>query len=271
MSPSILAGHEHAFGDGLGRTGGSPRLPVQVNGAAGDRREPKQGAQQAALARAERPGHGDDFAGMNFEVEARRIWDQADTRQAENGSGRSLDGRLAPDVAEIAANHRLHRGGDIKRLRLIGDAPAVAQDHDAVGDAPDVAKAMGDVEHADAASAQAIDHREQPLGLHGRQTGGGLVQDENQRVGGDSARDGDELTMSRTERAEVLIERRVKSDPVGDRPRPLKEAPPRDERPYAAPAQSVKQQILADAQPGNAKLIRRLVDDDDSGRTCGLR
>jgi hypothetical protein len=45
--------------------------------------EPKQSAQQAALARAERAGHRDDFAGMNFKVKARRARDQADTRQAE--------------------------------------------------------------------------------------------------------------------------------------------------------------------------------------------
>ena len=199
---------------------------------------------------------------MNFEVEARRARDQPNP--AMRRMTRLRAGGCGPGgVIEVAPDHRLHRGGEIERLRLIGDAPAVAKDHDAVGDAPDVAKAMGDVEHADAASPQAIDHREQALGLHGRQTGGRLVQDEDRRVGGDGAGDGDKLTMSRTERAEVLIERRVKSDAVGDRlaRRSIRR---RETSAPAPPPQSVQQQVLGDTQAGNAKLIGRLVDDDDS-------
>ena len=208
---------------------------------------------------------------MNIEIEARRARDQTNARHAKNDAGSSIGRQRPASVSEAAADHRLHGRGEIERLGLIGDAPPVAKDHDAVGDPPDVAEPVGDVKHADAARPKPIDHREEALGLQGRQTCCRLVQDYGRRVGGDSAGDGDKLAMSGTERAEVLIERRVEPDPVGDGPRPLRQPTSRDKRAHAAPAQSVEQQVFGDGQAGNAKLIRRLVDDDDSHRARRLR
>jgi hypothetical protein len=172
---------------------------------------------------------------------------------------------------EAAADHRLHGGDEIERARLIGDAPPVAQNDDPVGDALDISEAVRNVEHADAALAQAVDDAEQPIRFRSREAGGRLVEDQHRRVGCDGARDRDELAMRRAERGKILIERDVEADAVGDHPCAFENSAPGDERTRPATAQLIEQKVFSDGQPGNAKLIGRLMDDDDSGRARRLR
>ncbi len=54
---------------------------------------------------------------------------------------------------------------------------AVAQHRDGVGDGLHLTEPVGDVEHGNAGLAQPGDNSEQPLGLDGREDGGGLVED----------------------------------------------------------------------------------------------
>jgi hypothetical protein len=229
-APAVLARHEHAFGDGFGRPRGSPRRPIQLNRTARDRRESEQGAKQAAFTRAERADHRNDFARVNIKVEGRRGRAQADASEVENDAGCLLGGGLPSDVGESATDHRPHCGGEIEWLRLVSDAAPIAQYHYPVGDAPDVAKPMRNIEHADAALSESINHREQTLGLQGRQTGRWFIEDQDRRVCGDRPSDGDKLTMSGTEAAEVQIDRHFKSDAIRDLSRLGEQAPPRHKR-----------------------------------------
>lgn len=105
---------------------------------------------------------------------------------------------------------------------------------------------MGDVEHADAAPAQPIDHGEKPIRLDSRQARGRLIEDQDWSLGGYSPGNGDELAMRRTERAEVLIERRVKSDSVGDPSRLPGGTALGDKRARAAATKRVKREVLGD-------------------------
>jgi hypothetical protein len=61
-------------------------------------------------------------------------------------------------------------------LCLAGYPTPVAQDHDAIGNAANVSKAMRDVENANAAPAQSIDNSEQPFRLGSRKARGRLVK-----------------------------------------------------------------------------------------------
>ena len=149
-------------------------------------------------------------------IEACRARDQTNASHAQNDLAGQAGGRRARGVVQVSSDHRPDSSAEIERLRLVGDRAPVAQDHDAVGDAADVAKPMGDVEHADAAPAQPIDHAEKPIRLGSRQARSRLIEDQDASLGGYSSSNGDELAVRRTEYAEILVERRVKSDSVGD-------------------------------------------------------
>ena len=74
---------------------------------------------------------------------------------------------------------------------LAGDA-AVAQHDHAVGDLEHLVEPVRDVDHADAAGAQAPQRREEPHDLVGRQAGGRLVEHEDLGLGGQRAGDRDQ-------------------------------------------------------------------------------
>ena len=174
---------------------------------------------------------------------------------------------------EIAADHGPHREGEVERLHLIGDKTTVAQHNDSIGEPADVAKAVGNVKHANATAAQPIHDRKESIRLCSRQARGRLVKDERRSVGGDRARDCDELTMRWAESAKVLIQRNVEPDPIGDRSRSRGDPAPGDHHLSATVAELVEQQVLANRQSGNAELVGRLMDDGDSGfpRVMGRR
>jgi hypothetical protein len=174
-------------------------------------------------------------------------------------------------VIEVSPDHRTDSSGEIERLRLVGDPTPVAQDHDPIGNAPDVCKAMGDVENTDAAPPQSIDNSEQAVGLRSRQARGRFVKDEHGSFGGDGPGNRDQLAMRRAECAEVLVERRVKPDARGDLSRLPGNPAPRDNRARAAATKRVKHQVLGDGQARNTKLVGRLVNDDDPCGPRGLR
>ncbi len=139
-----------------------------------------------------------NLARAHDKIEACRARDQTHASHAQNHLAGQAGGRRARGFVEVSSDHRPHSSAEIERLRLVGDRAPVAQDHDAVGDAPDVAKAMGDVEHADAAPAQPIDHGEKPIRPDSRQARGRLIEDQDWSLGGYSPGNGDELAMRRT-------------------------------------------------------------------------
>jgi hypothetical protein len=75
--------------------------------------------------------------------------------------------------------------------------------------------------------------------------------------------------MCGAERAEVLVEGRVKPDARGDLSRPLGNLTPRDNRAGAAATKRIQHEILCDGQAGNTKLVGRLMNDDDPSRSRG--
>jgi hypothetical protein len=174
-------------------------------------------------------------------------------------------------VVKVSADHCTDSSGEIEWLRLAGDQAPVAQDHDPVGDAPEVLEAMGDVENADAARAQSIDDREKPVRLGSRQARGRFIEDEHGSFGCDCPGNSDQLAMRGTECAEVLVERRVKPDACSDPSRLPGNPAPGDKGARTAATQRVKHQVLGDRQAGNAELLGRLVNDHDPGCPRGPR
>ena len=80
----------------------------------------------------------------------------------------------------------------MSRRRALADHAAVAQNDHAVGDLEDLVEAVRNIDHADAALAQAMQHREQPRHLVGGQAGGGFVEHEKVGFRGQRSGDGDQ-------------------------------------------------------------------------------
>ena len=271
-APSVLARHEHAARDRVGRArrvamARRPARPNRLqigsrpNSARSRRLLPAPSAPVTATISPARTSRSKLAApGISRTPTMRRQpgW------SAVACGPRTASSRLRPIIARTAAPKSNGCAWSATR-------PPVAQDHDPVGDAPDVAKAMRDIEHADAAPAQSIDDREKSVRLGSRQARGRLVEDQHRSLGSDRPGDGDELTMRGTKRAEVLIEWRVKPNAVGDPLRLPGDTAPGDKRARAAATKRVEHEVLGDGQAGNAKLVGRLVDDDDPAGSRGLR
>jgi hypothetical protein len=96
-----------------------------------------------------------------------------------------------------AARHR----GDELFVRRVGDGTArhltaVAQHREAAGDAPHFVEKVRHVEDRESASAQALEHGEQPLGVVAPEATRRLVEDEQTAACvGERARDFDELLL----------------------------------------------------------------------------
>ena len=99
-------------------------------------------------------------------------------------------GRAAEDLRRFAPDDkqdRLVRRG-LRHLPLPRDAPVAQHDH-AIGNFEHFVETVRDVDHRDAAGAQAAQRREQPRHLIGGQACGRLVEDKDFGLGGERARD----------------------------------------------------------------------------------
>ena len=99
-------------------------------------------------------------------------------------------GRPAEDLRRLAPDDQKDRfvRRRLRNLSLARDAPVAQHDH-AVGDLEHLVEPMRDVDHADAASAQSAQRREQPRHLVGRQARGRLVEDQDLGLGRERAGD----------------------------------------------------------------------------------
>jgi hypothetical protein len=145
-------------------------------------------------------GQPDDLARAHGERHRRGEAFGHDVAQLEHDVARRAlgaveePGQLAPDhePGEVVV-------GQLVAPELAGDAP-VAEHERAVGQAADLAQALGDEHDGQAVRAQALDEREQPLGVG--QARRRLVEDEQPRVGRQGLGHLDELAVARPERDE---------------------------------------------------------------------
>ena len=215
-APSVFGRHEDAARDGIGWPSGRHGAPSSSieppttgsipNSARSRRLLPEPSAPVTATTSPARTTRSKLAApGINRTPAMRRTISLA-CRQA---AARAASSRSRPIIARTAAAKSNGFAWSATR------AP-VAQDHDPVGDTPDVAKAMGDVEHADAAPRSA-DRPPRKAGPPREPTGSRWAHQGSgpkplRRQPGQWRRVGD----ARDRVAEILVERRVKSDPVGD-------------------------------------------------------
>ena len=96
------------------------------------------------------------------------------------------------------------------RAGVFADEPAVAQHGDAVADLVHLVEEMRDEQDRHALVAQAPHQREQRLDFVGVEARGRFVEDQHARIGGDGARDGDELLQRRGQSAGELRRRRCR-------------------------------------------------------------
>jgi len=101
-----------------------------------------------------------------------------ETQSLDPRKGRAEHPRLpaAAATVEIAPDHLADAEFEIEWAVLLARDASVAQHDETIGDPLDIAHAVRDVEHADAARAEAIDYAKQDGGFARCKARGGLVQ-----------------------------------------------------------------------------------------------
>ena len=188
-----------------------PARPAELQGAtvhaegAACGAHPSERTQERALAVALDTGEPDDLTGLDAEgdIAEARTTEAVDFEQRRGGR---IAGALArEDLIDGAAD-------DQAQDLALGDAGsvegsarlAVAQDGDAVGDALDLGKAMGDVDDRGALVADRADVREEPFALDSSERLGRLVEDQHLGVERERLGDLDELAVGGAEVADPL-------------------------------------------------------------------
>lgn len=115
-------------------------------------------------------------------------------------------------MTEIAADHCVDRCGQIKRQHLVSDEPSIAHHDNAIGNAADIGKPVGNVGDADSSRAQLLDNLEQARGLRRRESGGRFVENDNGCVRRHGAPNRHKLAMRRAKLAEIAVQRHIKPD-----------------------------------------------------------
>ena len=138
---------------------------------------------------------------------------------------------------------------------------AVADDGDAVGDPSNLLEAMGDVDDAGAARAEAPDSGEQMADLAIGERGRRLVQQEDSGVRADGTRDLDQLLFRQAEAVEPPIDVDGCADALEESGRPPRTRRPVHSRPGPA-AFGGQRDVLRDGQIGEDR--RLLVDRSDA-------
>ena len=143
----------------------------------------------------------------------------------------------AQDGLEGLAGHQLgqprlgHAGG-----REDADEPPVAQDGDALADLEHLGQAVADQDHGDAVGGEAADDLQERVGLGLGQRRGGLVHEDEARVGGERPADRHHLPPRDRELAHRPVEIEGEAEPLDRRARHL--AHPRPVHPARPPAQA---------------------------------
>ena len=105
-----------------------------------------------------------------------------------------------------------HQLADAPRVDLAdrpgADLAAVAHHRDPLGDLDHLVEPVADEDDGDAVGLQPLDDAEQPVDLGAGQRGGGLVHEQQPRVGGEAAADRDDLALGDRQGGDRRVERR---------------------------------------------------------------
>ena len=211
---AVLRHQADAAGD---RVGGSarPKPLAAERDFADERRFAEQRLEKGGAAGTVEAGQADNLAPAHLEV--------ADVHSI--GAGKPLDverdgaGDAAPlaalDQRAILADDRFDQGFlggalDVKG----GDAPAAAQDRDAVADLPNLVEPMADVENGDALADELADDAEDVLQLVLVERRRRLVHDDDLGVHGQRARDRRKLLVGDGQRLESRVDWKFGADPL---------------------------------------------------------
>jgi len=155
--------------------------------------------EQLAAAGAHQSADAQDLAGAHLEADAlqglalRAFHAEAPDLEQDLAGMRGPAGEKVLDLAADHVADDLAFGG-LSRLQR-GDAGAVAQHRDAVGQGEDLVEAVGDVDAGDAAAAQVAQDVQEDRDLGFAQGRGGFVEDEDVRLLAQGLEDLDELAV----------------------------------------------------------------------------
>ena len=144
------------------------------------------------------------------------------------------------------------------------DAPAVAQDGDAVAEPEDLVEPVGDVDDGDAVAPEEVDDPEQALDLARLERRGRLVHDHHAVVGGDRPGDGDHLLDAEAELAQRPPDVDVDAVPRQDAAVASRCIRPKSIRPQPVRRLAAEEQVPRHAQQRDE--VDLLVDRADAGR-----
>ncbi len=228
--------------------------------------DPEQHARDLGAAAADQAGEADDLAGPDREGDVPEGAGAGERLDRED-DGAGLAGGSRIHVAERPADHQLD-GPVVRHLldRRGRDEQPVAQDRDPVGDAVDLLHAMADEHHRHALGPQPLDHLEQAVDLAPGQRRGGLVHDEDARLGGERPGDLDELLLGAAQPPQRLVGAGGEADQGQQALRlPAHAGPVQAAERAAAPALRLHppdEDVLGDAEVGEE--TRMLVHDGDA-------
>ena len=191
----------------LGRAFRQPAPIRKTHLAAARLAQPEQHVEEIRDARSFQPGKADDLAGAGGEA---GIVEPAAAEAANRdpllcGAGLRRQGRREKRLA-LLADHALDDLRNGQRGPLFGQhVAAVAGDGDTVGDGKHFLQPMRHVEHGDAARAQALEHREQPLGFLAVERRVRFVEDQQPRLFQQHAGQFDELPLADAEAADRRV------------------------------------------------------------------
>ena len=195
------------------------RHAAQVS-AAGRAAQPGQRAEELALPIAHDPGQPDDLPGRRGQ---RDVVESAGGK-VPHGQHRGLrrpGGGCAP-AAALAGNSALHGPahdeleelgvGDVLDCERAPDAP-VAQHRDPLAEFAHLGQPVGDVHDGHPAGGHPAQFGEQGRGVIGAQGGGGLVEDQHRRVGGQRLGHLEQMPLGHGQAAHPLAEAGPAADP----------------------------------------------------------
>ena len=164
------------------------------------RPEPRRPATPSTSPRAQREGHA--LEGARF-AQPRDLQQRGRVRR--QGGGRR-GGHVAP------RHGAGERGGVELRRRPLGHERAVPQHHDPLADLQHLGELVADEEHRHPVRLEPPDDLQQPAHLALRQRGGGLVHDDEARVGRQRSADRHELLVRDRQRLDPSAERQLDAD-----------------------------------------------------------
>ena len=206
-----VLGHEaHAGGERGAHRAEGQRAAVEFDRARGARIEAEDCLRDLAAAGTDESGEADDLAGADFKIDVGKFPRRGEVAHAQHGVA-GLGLKVArPVLGHAAPDHEPHDGVVVHVRAIEGaDVAAVAQHADAVAQAEKLRHAVRHVDDGEAARLQPLDEFKEMLGVGRGERAGGLVEDDDARVGADRGGDLHELLLRGGEGAhgEVDVER----------------------------------------------------------------